>query len=54
MTRQFKTPDYEATLNLTITLRDALPLNYLARFVVDVIAQLALLAVHLVEPGTRL
>lgn len=42
MTRQFKTPDYEATLNLTITLREALPLNHLARFVVDVIAQLDL------------
>jgi transposase len=40
MTRQFKTPDYEATLDQTITLRDALPLNHLARFVVDVIAQL--------------
>ena len=40
MTRQFKTPDYEATLNQTITLRDALPPNHLARFVVDVIAQL--------------
>jgi transposase len=46
MTRQFKTPDYEATLNLTITLRDALPLNHLARFVVDVIAQLDLSRVY--------
>lgn len=42
MTRQFKTPDYEATLNLTITVREALPTNHLARFVVDVIAQLDL------------
>jgi transposase len=42
MTRQFKTPDYEATLNLTITVREALPPNHLARFVVDVIAQLDL------------
>ena len=42
MTRQFKTPDYEATLNLTITLREALPANHLARFVVDVISQLDL------------
>jgi transposase len=40
MTRPFKTPDYEATLNLTITLREALPPNHLARFVVDVISQL--------------
>jgi transposase len=42
MSRQFKTPDYEATLNLTITVREALPPNHLARFVVDVIAQLDL------------
>jgi transposase len=46
MTRPFKTPDYEATLNLTITLRDALPLNHLARFVVDVIAQLDLSQIY--------
>jgi len=46
MTRQFKTPDYEATLNLTITLRDALPQNHLARFVVDVIAQLDLSRIY--------
>jgi hypothetical protein len=38
MSREFKTRDYDATLNPTITLRDALPLNHLARFVVDVIA----------------
>src|SRR5216684_2240255 len=42
MSREFKTPDYEATLNATITLREALPLNHLARFVVDVITQLDL------------
>lgn len=42
MSREFKTPDYEATLNSTITLREALPLNHLARFVVDVITQLDL------------
>lgn len=46
MTRQFKTPDYEATLNQTITLRDALPPNHLARFVVDVIAQLDLRRIY--------
>jgi transposase len=46
MTRQFKTPDYEATLNLTITLRDALPPNHLARFIVDVIAQLDLSRIY--------
>jgi len=42
MSREFKTPDYEATLNATIALREALPLNHLARFVVDVITQLDL------------
>ena len=42
MSRKFKTPDYEATLNQTIRLGEALPLNHLARFVVDVIAQLDL------------
>jgi len=46
MTRPFKTPDYEATLNSTITLREALPLNHLARFVVDVISQLDLSALY--------
>ncbi len=42
MTRPFKTPDYEATLNLSVTLREALPPNHLARFIVDVISQLDL------------
>lgn len=42
MSREFKTPNYDATLNSTITLREALPLNHLARFVVDVITQLDL------------
>lgn len=46
MARQFKTPDYEATLNQTITLGDALPLNHLARFVVDVITQLDLSPIY--------
>jgi transposase len=42
MTRKFKRPNYEATLNSTIRLGEALPPNHLARFVVDVIAQLDL------------
>jgi len=42
MTRPFKTPDYEAILNSSITLREVLPPNHLARFVIDVIAQLDL------------
>jgi transposase len=40
MTRRFKRPDYEATLQTNIQLSEALPPNQLARFVVDVIAQL--------------
>lgn len=46
MTRKFKTPDYEATLNSTIRLGEALPPNHLARFVVDVIVQLDVSAVY--------
>ena len=46
MSRKFKTPDYEATLNQTIRLGEALPPNHLARFVVDVIAQLDLSAIY--------
>src|ERR1700682_5932149 len=46
MSREFKTPDYEATLNSTISLREALPLNHLARFVVDVITQLDLRPIY--------
>lgn len=42
MSRKFKTADYEATLKLAISLREALPPNHLARFVVDIVAQLDL------------
>ena len=52
MTRKFKTVDYEATLNLTVSLREALPPNHLARFVADVIAQLDLSSLY-VRYGTR-
>jgi len=38
--------DYEKTLDLQINLRDALPLDHLARFIVDVIAQLDLSAIY--------
>jgi transposase len=41
-----ETSDYESTLNQTIRLSDALPPNHLARFVVDVIAQLDLNAIY--------
>jgi len=46
MSRKFKTPNYEETLNQTIRLADALPLQHLARFVVDLIAQLDLKRIY--------
>jgi transposase len=42
MTRKFKTPNYEETLDLQISLRDVLPSDHLARFIVDVVSQLDL------------
>ena len=46
MSRKFKTADYEATLNSTVTLRECLPPDHLARFIVDVIAHLDLRAIY--------
>ena len=46
MTRKFKTADYEKTLNLQITLRDVLPPDHLARFLVDIVAQLDLSVIY--------
>lgn len=46
MSRKFKTADYEATRNSTVTLRECLPPDHLARFIVDVIAQLDLSALY--------
>jgi transposase len=40
MSRQFKTADYEATLDTSVRLGDCLPEEHLARFVVDIVAQL--------------
>jgi transposase len=40
MLRTFKTADYEATLELKVPLREALPPDHLARLVVDRVAQL--------------
>lgn len=40
MSRKFKTPDYDATLKATVSLDEALSANHLARFVVDLVAQL--------------
>lgn len=42
MSRQFKTVDYEATLQTSVRLGDCLPAEHLARFVVDIVAQLDL------------
>ena len=42
MTRKFKTVDYEAALDQAVSLREALPATHLARFVVDVVAELDL------------
>jgi len=40
--RKFRTANYEETLNQVIRLAEALPPNHMARFVVDIIAQLDL------------
>ncbi len=42
MSRKFKTANYEETLDLKVSLREALPPTHLARFIVDVIVQLDL------------
>ena len=42
MTRKFAPVNYEETLDLQVSLREALPPAHLARFVVDIIAQLDL------------
>ena len=42
MPRTFRTADYASTLKLTVSLEEAVPPNYLARFIVDVVAQLDL------------
>jgi transposase len=46
MTRKFKTANYEETLNLSVTLGEALSPHHLARFVVDMISQMDLSAVY--------
>jgi transposase len=46
MSRTFKTADYDATLDVTVRLGDCLPPDHLARFVVDMIAQLDLSAIY--------
>ncbi len=46
MARRFRTPDYDTPLNSMVSLREALPANHLARFMVDIIAQLDLSKVY--------
>ena len=42
MSRKFTTVDYEVALDQTVSLREVLPASHLARFVVDLVAQLDL------------
>src|SRR5512134_870885 len=46
MPRKFKTANYEETLDLKVSLREVLPPNHLARFVVDIISQLDLSSIY--------
>jgi transposase len=46
MARKFKTVDYEATLDMTVTLRDCLPPEHLARFIVKIVSQLDLSCIY--------
>ena len=46
MSRTFKTVDYQVTLDQTVRLGDCLPPDHLARFIVDVIAQLDFSALY--------
>jgi transposase len=46
MSRKFTTANYEETLNQTIRLGEALPSQHLARFVVDIVAQLDLSRIY--------
>jgi len=46
MSRKFRMPDYETTLNTPIQLGDALPAEHLARFVVEIISQLDLSKIY--------
>jgi len=46
MARKFITVDYQATLDLEISLREALPPDHLAHFIVEVIAELDLRRIY--------
>ncbi len=46
MPRLFTTVDYDATLDSSIIVRDCVPETHLARFIVDLVAQLDLSAFY--------
>lgn len=46
MKRKFKTPNYEETLELQIRMREVLPADHLARFIVDVVDELDLSQIY--------
>ncbi len=46
MTRKFQTVDYDAALQQTVTIKECLSPNHLARFIVTIIAQLDLKAIY--------
>ena len=46
MARKFITADYQATLDLEISLREALPADHLAHFVVEIVAELDLRRIY--------
>ncbi len=46
MSRKFKTVDYEKALDITVRLRDCLPPEHLARFIVEAIAKLDLSSIY--------
>jgi transposase len=46
MSRTFKTVDYEKALDLTVSLRDVLPVGHLARFIVNLVARLNLAPIY--------
>ncbi len=46
MARKFKTVAYEATLDMTITIRECLPPDHLARFIVKIVSQLDLSCIY--------
>ncbi len=46
MARKFTTPDYESTLDIDIKIGDSVPPEHLARFIVDIVAQLDLSEIY--------